>query len=228
MTIALSLLGQFSVRDRGRAVDVAPAGQQLLALIALRGGSARRSRLAGTLWPERSEKRSLSNLRGVLWRLPDSVRAGMSTRGSIVEFGPEWSIDLARVARAAQLAQSDDVVEPGDQQLLHRDLLPDWDMDWLLVTRERHRQLRLHALEQLAQRKIEHGDALDAVDLAMAALADEPLRESAQLLVLRAHLAAGNRGSVIHEFERFQSLLRTELDVGPSQQMLDTVALAHE
>lgn len=228
MTIALSLLGRFSVHHEGRSVDVAPAGQQLLALTALLGGSAQRSRLAGTLWPERTEKRSLSNLRGVLWRLPDSVRSRMATRGSTVAFGPGWSIDFARVARAAQLAHGDDAVDPRDQQLLHWDLLPDWDTDWLLITRERHRQLRLHALEQLARREIEHGDALEAVDTAMAALADEPLRESAQLLVLRAHLAAGNRGSVIREFNRFRSVLRTELDVGPSQQMLDTVALAYK
>lgn len=227
MALALSLLGRFSVHHDDDAVDVAPAGQQLLALTALLGGSAQRSRLAGTLWPERSETRSLSNLRGVLWRLPEVIRSALSTRDTAVSLGPDWRVDLADVARAAERAHVEGEVDAHHRQLLHRDLLPDWDTDWLLVTRERHRQLRLHALEELARHELECGNALDAVDTAMAALSAEPLRESAQLLVLRAHLAAGNRSSVIREFERFRDLLKRELDVDPSRQMIDTVEQAH-
>ena len=35
--------------------------------------------------------------------------------------------------------------------LLTQDLLPGWDDDGLLIERERHRQLRLHALEEVAR-----------------------------------------------------------------------------
>jgi hypothetical protein len=35
---------------------------------------------------------------------------------------------------------------------LYEDLLPAWDDDWLVLERERHRQLRLHALENLSAR----------------------------------------------------------------------------
>jgi DNA-binding SARP family transcriptional activator len=48
--------------------------------------------------------------------------------------------------------------------LLAKDLLPGWDEDWLQLERERHRQLRIHALEALSQRLTSGGQYAAAID----------------------------------------------------------------
>jgi len=55
------------------------------------------------------------------------------------------------------------------------DLLPDWCDDWLVVERERLRELRIRVCEQLTA----IGSFGQAIEAGMAAVRAEPLRESA-------------------------------------------------
>ena len=96
------------------------------------------------------------------------------------------------------------------------ELLPDWYEDWVLVERERFRQLRLHALEILSIRFTELGLFWAALEAGLAAVAGEPLRESAHRTVVIAHLAEGNRLDAEHQFNLYRDLLRRELGIEPS------------
>ena len=81
------------------------------------------------------------------------------------------------------------------------------------------RQLRMHALEMVAERLSgagRHGDALQA---AYAAVHAEPLRESAHRTVVRVHLTEGNLAEALRAYERFHALLSDELGVAPSEHM---------
>ena len=51
-----------------------------------------------------------------------------------------------------------------ERSQLDGDLLPDWYDDWLMIERERLRQLRVHALEQLAERAMREGRYGHAID----------------------------------------------------------------
>jgi DNA-binding SARP family transcriptional activator len=222
----LQLLGGFALIDRGMSVDIPSTGQRVLALLGVMGGSAHRSQLAGTLWPDQTERRAFSNMRAAVWRLPAGVRDVIERHGAIVKLGPQIDVDLVR---ATQLACDlldhrgvDDGVRIG-LELLCRDVLPGMDEEWLVVPRECHKQRRLHALEALARRDLEDARPLDAVDAALAAVGSEPLRESAQLLVIRAHLAAGNRSAALDQYHHFKRLLATELCVEPSRELTDLV-----
>jgi DNA-binding SARP family transcriptional activator len=69
----------------------------------------------------------------------------------------------------------------------------------VLVERERFRQLRLHALEALCRRLTGDGLHAEAVDAGIAAIAAEPLRESAHRALMSAHVAEGNRGEAMRQ-----------------------------
>ncbi len=83
--------------------------------------------------------------------------------------------------------------------------------DWVLRERERLRQLRLHALEELGLHLLLRERFGEAVDVALRALAAEPLRESANRLLIRIHLAEGNRIEARRHYDRYAELLLTEL-----------------
>lgn len=226
MEVTLRLLGRFSMSVDGVAVDLPHAGQRVVALVAMRGGTANRSRLAGTLWPDRPDQRSLANLRSALWRMPQVAAPTMSTAGLTIRCEGEWNVDLHTVDTCCRHIADREEIAATDRRLFADDLLPQWDESWLDVPRESHRQLRLHGLELLAARELESGRSLDAVDTALVAVSADPLRESAQLLLMRAHLAAGNRAAALRCFTRFEHTLKTELNLAPSAPMATLAALA--
>ncbi|MFD0346209.1 BTAD domain-containing putative transcriptional regulator [Kitasatospora aburaviensis] len=100
------------------------------------------------------------------------------------------------------------------------DLLPGWYEDWVLAERERLRQLQLHTLETLSGRLLDQGRHADALDTALRVVQLDPTRESAHRAAIRVHLAEGNLGEVVRQFDACRTLLRRELGVGPSPQLL--------
>jgi DNA-binding SARP family transcriptional activator len=88
-----------------------------------------------------------------------------------------------------------------------------------LIECERFRQLRLNALESLCAVLIANGRAREAVVAGLAAVAGEPLRESAHDVLIQAHLAAGNVGEARRQFRVYRQLLREQLGVSPSPRL---------
>jgi two-component SAPR family response regulator len=99
------------------------------------------------------------------------------------------------------------------------ELLPGWYDDWILLERERVRQLQLHVLEAAADQLLRAGQHAVALEWALGALQMEQTRESAHRLVIRVHLAEGNTGEAWRQFERCEHILGKELGVRPSSQL---------
>ncbi|MFD6563967.1 BTAD domain-containing putative transcriptional regulator [Micromonospora profundi] len=218
--ISLHLLGGFRLL-RGTAPVVVPRGlQRVMALIGLRPG-APRSQLAGLLWPDAPEERALSALRTALWRLRQDPCCPMTVAGDTVRLHPSVRLDVDElVGTAARVRDGADVrTTAGALAAGRHDLLPGWYDDWVLLERERLRQLRLHMLEQVATQHLAAGRHGEALQAALEAMAAEPLRETPHRLVVRIHLAEGNAFEAVHAFYVYRDLLRRELRLEPSPAM---------
>jgi DNA-binding SARP family transcriptional activator len=195
------------------------SGQRLLALLALQGRPLERLWVAGTLWMDASEERAGASLRSALWRLPQPGGTPM-VESSVTHLRLARDIDVdlhdlsARIERLEQASTAID--DRTGSSALTRDLLPDWYEDWVVLERERFRQLRLHALEALCARLTEAGRFGAAVQAGLAAVSGEPLRESAHRTLIRAHLAEGNPGEAVRQFHLYRRLLADELALEPS------------
>lgn len=99
------------------------------------------------------------------------------------------------------------------------ELLPEWDDEWLMPQRERFRQIRLHALERLGERLAEEGRFGRAVEVSLAVVADDPLRESAQRVLIKVYAAEGNVHQAISQYLAYRGVMRDELGLEPSPQM---------
>ena len=82
--------------------------------------------------------------------------------------------------------------------------------------RERYRQLRLHALEDLCADRRSASRYSDALRLGLVAVQSEPLRETAHRQVIEVHLAEGNAGEALRQYDAFRRLLHAELGLPPS------------
>jgi DNA-binding SARP family transcriptional activator len=227
--LSLRVLGGFDLRVAGRSVRIPVNAQRVLAYLAVVAAEARRDSLAGQLWGLSTEARAHANLRTALWRIRQASPRLVAARRDEVRLGGEVTVDYAetqeqayRLVNGAPVSERG-LVRPG--QLLEADLLPGWDEDWLVIDRERHRQLRLHALEALSRQLATAGDYGRAIDAAYAAIAVEPLLESARAALIEAHLAEGNRAEALRQYRAFRRLLHDETGLAPSAVLTAAVGL---
>jgi DNA-binding SARP family transcriptional activator len=234
----LTLMGGFAL-ESGGPVAVPSAAQRPLALLALRSRGASRGYIAGQLWPDVPEERAAGNLRSALWRLRRAGFCGVERRGAALALAGWVSVDVHRIASAASLlidrGRADGPLrngvaskEPaaGAAGQFTGELLPDWYEDWVIVERERIRQLCLHALEALADRLVLCGRIPEAIDAGLAAVRGEPFRESAHRALVRAHLAEGNYHEALRQYRLCRDLLQRELGVFPSPLMESLITAA--
>ena len=227
--LRISLLGGFQLTD-GPSIILPEGFQRLLAFLALKGRLIQRQAIAGTLWPVATEVHASSSLRSALARLRGRARSAVASTARDLGLSDEVTVDLWDSVKLAQelLAPTgpSPSVAAGPEAIraLSADLLPDWYDDWALVEAEDWRQLRLHALEALADRLSAQGKYGDAVAAALAAVRAEPLRESPRAALIRVHIAEGNPSEALREFARYGDLLMLELGVEPTERLRALVA----
>jgi len=221
----LRLLEGFELTVDGRPRVLPPSAERLVAYLALQHRPVVRSHVAGVLWGERMEERASACLRSAIWRANASGDARIvDANRTRVALSPAVSVD-ARVAVAAAHAQLTGG-SPVDPVMLTGDLLPGWYDDWVMVERERMRQLCLSAMEQMAQSLLDAGQVSLAIEAALCVVTADPLRESAQRVLIEAHVASGNRGEALRQFDRCRDLLRAELGLQPGEAVAAAAALA--
>jgi DNA-binding SARP family transcriptional activator len=208
------------VRDRAR-ISLPHSSERLVALLALRGCPLSRDGVASSLWSRAPGDRGAAALRTALWRLSCSAARGLvTTRGHELALDDGVDIDFWWTARRAQDVVADRAgdVNSADIALLRDsgDLLPDWYEDWVIIERERFRELRVEALERICRQLSGVGRYGEAVQAGLAAVAAEPLRESAHEALIGAHLAEGNRADALRQYQLLSDLLRRDLDLEPS------------
>ncbi|MFC0432875.1 BTAD domain-containing putative transcriptional regulator [Kutzneria buriramensis] len=211
----LTLLDGFALTVGGRELVVPKAQQRLLALVALRRDTNRNTAV-GLLWPEGAEARAMASLRTALWRLQQLHVPTVRVAGDAMSLDPGLRLDVSELTGMAALARQGSAELPPSLLLGPHELLPGWYDDWVLVERERLRQLYLHTVEGFAAsclRAGRHGDALEA---AHAAVRADPLRESPYRLVIEVHLAEGNVAEALSTYQNYRALLARELGVAPS------------
>jgi DNA-binding SARP family transcriptional activator len=217
----LRLLSGFELVCNGLTVPVPAGAQRLVAFLALHRRPALRGYIAGSLWPETSEERAHANLRSTLWRLQRCSKDLVDVQGPQLCLGSRVRVDLLEaeaLARGLLVQPLVDCREPW-LDVLAFDLLPDWYDDWMLIERERFRDLRLRAQDALCERLMSAGRFTEASELGLSALASEPLRESAHRALVRIHLAEGNIGEAVRQYEFCRRLLGERLGVKPSAEM---------
>lgn len=224
---SVCLLSGPYVLQAGKRLEVPEGSKKLLVFVALRNGRVDRRQAAGTLWPDVSDERASGNLRSALWRLRGAGIDVLEANNVTIMLHRETTIDIhglrdwaGRVI--AGRADSSDLAIP-IWYLMALDLLPGWYEDWVIFERERLRQRVLHGLESLCCQLIRLERYAEAVEVGMDAIDIDPLRESAQRVLIQAHLAEGNVVEARRTYESYERLVARELRVQPSSRMRELI-----
>lgn len=217
----VSVLGSFTLAQNGTTVPLGVDERRLVAYLAVHPRPQKRSALAADLWPGLDSPAAL--------RLLDEAVAAVGVPGLLDEAdgsGPlalaaDVEVDLADAMRLLRTIADAPVAPRPDLALLAADILPSWTAPWIAVERERFRQLRLHALEELSLRCSAAGRYPDAVEIAEMAVHSAPSRESARRALIEAHLAEGEVAAAVAAYDEYRELLRSS--VGPAASGLENL-----
>jgi DNA-binding SARP family transcriptional activator len=220
--VRLSLLEGFELRRGGLRVPLPTTAQRLVVFLALQRRPVLRSYVAGNLWAEATEVHATASLRSALWRLRRADQRLIEANVTHLRIAKEVAVDYEQTTSWARRLIDDPSIAPSldlDTAGLASELLPDWSEDWVLLERERFRQLRLHALEVLCSQLADMGHYVQALEAGLTAVGCEPLRESAHKLLIQVHLAEGNRNEALRQYRTYRQLLKDDLGLPPSPEL---------
>jgi len=207
-------------------------------LITNRRQQITKERIAAELWPDldaeradRDFKVALNTLQTTLEpdRPPRSPSAYVSRSGISYGLNPEapLTLDAAEfedgviAGNAAEQhfpSQATDLYQRA-LALYHGDYLPDAIYeDWSSGERERLTALYLTGAGRLARLLLAGGQLLEAINWSQKVLAVDNCWEEAYRLLMRAHMANGNRPLAVRTYQQCQQTLSDELGIAPMQE----------
>jgi DNA-binding SARP family transcriptional activator len=209
--LSVRLLGRLEIVACDRPVRLAGRhAQALAALLALRPRPRLRDAIAADLWPDFDGPSASSGL-GACGVDPDAIlEVGQDTLGLRQE-----------LALNTDVASFESLVADGPHSagralgLYRGDLAEGLGHECFAADRERLSDLYEDALVAVAEARLAAGDYAGAREVASLALARDPLREEAHIVLIAAYGQAGSRSQVVRQYRRVCEVLRTELAVGP-------------
>jgi DNA-binding SARP family transcriptional activator len=211
--LRVRLVGELCIEADDERLELpAPAkARALLAWLALHPGAHSRSEVAGTFWPDVLEESARASLRTALSAVRRSL--GDAADGHLVATREAVGLHGAWVDALA----FDELVAEGRPEealaLGEGELLASLDDEWARDARDRQRRRRSEVLAQVAERT---GDPAEAVRLARARLALDPLSEEAARDLIERLVAAGDRAGALVAYDELRERLRTTLAIAPS------------
>jgi DNA-binding SARP family transcriptional activator len=216
------VLDTFHCEYHGHRLSLPHSSQRVLAMLALVDHPVRRTDVCQLLWPHHDAELASGSLRTAVWRLrrvcPALVLADQRALGLHPDVRVDYRELVRRVERIRRSEQTGLLEAHAGIFVRRHELLPGWYDDWVIPHRERLRELTLGAMRSTAQAMYRHGHLMQALDLAMQALAVEPLDEETHRLVARIHLDQGNAAEARRQYQLYASVLRLELGLRPSEE----------
>jgi DNA-binding SARP family transcriptional activator len=237
LTLRVYLAGNVALEAEDRLVTERELpgrqGRSLLAALAWERDRAITSEeLAAIVWGDdppgawQTALRSLiSKLRGTFAGLPAEVRIEHGLGAYQLRLPVDAWVDVDAAGAAVHEAEA--ALRDGDRAgaigaalvanaIARRPFLQGEDGPWIASRRELLRRIRVRALDVRGAVALANGDPVGAATDAEAIVELEPYRETAYVLLMSAHAAAGNGAEAIAVYERLRTLLADELGVGPS------------
>ena len=202
--------------------------QAILFYLATKGRSLSRLALGGLLWPHKSDGDARMNLRQAVRHL--RLALGDYVVGTRETLALNPSLPLAvdvlsfeRLAHAGLSGEMDALRRAAD--LYNGDFLTGFYVEdvlefesWILLERERLRNLALQVLQQLAGRYAEEGEIASALQASSRLLALEPWHEATYRQMMRLLAGEGQISAALAQYETCRQVLAAELGAEPSDE----------
>jgi predicted ATPase/DNA-binding SARP family transcriptional activator len=217
--LRLHLLGPLRILLDETPIDLAtpPKTLELLTYLLLhRRQTFTRDQLAFALWTDRSEADARGQLRRYLYRLRQLLPRGdwLMTNGAQVQWNTaaDYWLDVEEFERGGR-GRPDEM--EAAVEVYTADLLLDRYEDWIIIERERLREIYLDGLQRLLDHHRTQRAYKRAIACAQQILQREPLRENILRELMQLRVLSGDRNRALTDYRQFQQRLVEELGIQP-------------
>lgn len=218
------------VRLDGSVVPLSRGERSLLIALALQRRPATRSELIESLYPHLDPSTAASQLKVYVHRVRRRLGDPQAIvfQGESYRLGPSVTLDLFAVeASVAEAMRTKSALDAGArarleeirQRLLCRNLSWVADHEWCRSLERRLEALLFDATMRLGEAALAENDTAAATALAADVFELDPCDERGAELVIRAHLAVGDRVGALRGFRRYERVLKAEFAAKPSDEL---------
>ena len=201
-------------------------------LVTQRNHAVHRARLTALLWPDDPPPGAETTLRGLVFRLRQALGAErLEGRSELRLRIPEGAWVDVEVARGSA-HEAESAIAQGDWRrawlpsriaagIAGTEFMPGHDGEWVAEQREELAEVRLRALECVADTGLRLGETelASAERAGRALIAAAPYRESGYLYLMRALERGGNVAEALRVYDDLRRLLRDELGISPGAKL---------
>ena len=203
--------------------------QRLVAAVAILGPS-NRNYLAGMLWPETIDSRSMSSLRVSVCLVSKKIPGILVCDGTTLSLHEKVIVDLHQTWQLINHVLRVESGEASDRdvsELQNGELLPGWYEDFVVEEQNRLRTTKLQCFTRIAREALKHGQHDVAVLASRAALAIGPYDDEALIILIHAEQRLGNYSGAKKIYQEYADKIRTDLGITPTAAMTALVTDTH-
>jgi predicted ATPase/DNA-binding SARP family transcriptional activator len=242
-SLRISTLGGLSVTLEGKPFNqfVSRKAEALLVYIACQPNEHLREALAAFFWGDLAQDQAMSNFRVALSNLNKHFEPYLLINRHTVQIsqGGESQVDINELRSELStieryLTRGEIIPEPVSQRfqetldLYRGDFLASFHVrdckgfeDWKLLEQE-HIQTRVsRVLHHLVRYYVDHQQYSSGIVYAQRLVTIDPLSEQAHLQLMQMFLQSEQRNRALAQYETYQSILKAELGVEPSENIKD-------
>ena len=193
------------------------------------GRPLRKEEIALQLWPDASPKQLNSVFHSTLYRLRRAIHPNVVVQSSGgYEVNPEFDIsyDVREFEKHAADADHADPGSPAWREGLARAVglyrgpfATSFESDWAEDARRRYEEIYLSCSLALSAAALRRGDTAEAVTMAEAVIAVDPLNEDATYAAMQAHVQNGHLDLATRAYRHLHDAMRDELGEAPSRRL---------
>src|SRR5262245_38625163 len=223
--VAVKVLGGFEAQTGAGRALILPTkkSQALFAYLALHPDRpCSRETLTALLWGDTPDLQARQSLRQAVYHIRRALgedRLDIVGGETVTLPAAALDVDALNFERRVRLATPEALdaalgLYRGD--LLEGLAIKEASFDeWLLVERERLRELALEALARVLGSSMKAGDNERAIQSALRLLALDPLQEAAHRALMRLYVREGRRAAALRQYQTCVGILRKELGAEP-------------
>lgn len=229
----IDLFGGLCARRGDQAITrfrTQKTGALLAYLAYFRQRSHLRETLVEQFWPDEDVKVSRNRFRVALNALRTQLETDAALSGFLfqsdhtnLQINPQLCVTDVSEFEAALLAETQ---AAGDEEknrslitaveLVRGELLPGYDDWWVGAERQRLADAYLGALRRLVKGLVQAREYDRALDYALRAVREDPLREDSHRTLMRLYSAIGRPAAALSQYRELERRLRDELGAAPS------------